>query len=330
MLSVWNACRVLWRCWMGFPIWDLWQPQIHPCSLSRLWNHLSFSSSHPYSLTTTSNSPWSLTGFHTIFTTTFLGKQGRKWTLPINTSGTRPSTPIITSLLIMFWQLNSAGNVISNDSLKMPQVKKNLMPYILPLKAEGIMRSEFEELLWKEKDVKGFSSLIDLLHIIKVPSCCLPVLGCAYNSSLNSPYDSFLGLNTWSSCLYLFYFSHNNLDIVVHEGLIVNQMICNLHYFASLCFNQFEAHAFMLMLNEPQDITQCPISGEISKKIHTEYWKQKDPGKYKKKAKNLWPGGISGTTRTSGKSGTSGQTSFSLIDYLYHSFIVDNTFSDLL
>ena len=53
----------------------------------------------------------------------------------------------------------------------MPQVKKNLMPYILPLKADGILRSKFEELLWKEKDVEGFASLIDLLHTIKVPFC---------------------------------------------------------------------------------------------------------------------------------------------------------------
>ena len=79
----------------------------------------------------------------------------------------------------------------------MPQVKKKLMPYILPLKVERITRSKFEELLQKEKDVEGFSSLINLLHAIKVPFCWpLPVLDCAYNSSLDSPYDSFLGLNT--------------------------------------------------------------------------------------------------------------------------------------
>ena len=120
------------------------------------------------------------------------------------------------------------------------------------------------------------------------------------------------------------------MDIVVHEDLIANQMICNLHYFASLYFDQFEAHAFLLMLNEPQDITQHPISREVSNKICTEYWKQKNLGKYKKKAKNLWPGAISGTTRILGKSGTLGQTSFSLIDYLYQSFVVDNIFSGLL
>ena len=134
----------------------------------------------------------------------------------------------------------------------MPQVKKNLTPYILPLKVDRILKSKFKELLQKEKDVKGFSSLIDLLYTIKVPSCWpLPVLDCAYNSSLDSPYNSFLGLNMQSSCLYFPYFSHNDLDIVVHEDLIVNQMICNPHYFASLCFDQFKAHTFMLMLNEP-------------------------------------------------------------------------------
>ena len=156
----------------------------------------------------------------------------------------------------------------------MPQVKKNLTPYILPLKADGILRSEFEELLQKEKDIEGFSSLIDLLHAIKVPFCWpLPILDCTYNSSLDSPYNSFLGLNMWSSCLYLPYFWHNELDIVVHEGLIVNQMICNLHYFASLCFDQFKTHVFMPMLNEPWDNTQYPISGEVSKNICTKYWK---------------------------------------------------------
>ena len=188
----------------------------------------------------------------------------------------------------------------------MPQVKKTLTSYILPLKADEILRREFKELLWKEKDVEGFSSLIDLLYAIKVLSCWpLPNLDCAYNSFLDSLYDSFLGLNTQSSCLYL-YFSHNNLDIVVYEGLIVNQTICNLHYFASLCFDQFEAHAFMPMLNKPQDRKQHPIFGGVSKKIHTEYWKQKDLGKHKKKAKNLWPGAISGITRISGKSRTPG------------------------
>ena len=260
-----------------------------------------------------------------------LGEQGRNWTFPINTFGTRSSTPIITSFLITFWHPNSTGNVVSNDLSEMSQVKKKLMPYIFPLKVDRILRSKFKELLWKEKDVEGFSSLIDLLHAIKVPSCWpLLVLDCAYNSSLDSPYDSFLRLNMWSSCLYLPYFSHNNLDIVVYEGLIVNQMICNLHYFVSLCFDQFEAHAFMLMLNEPWDRTQHSISGEISKKIHTKYWKQKDLGKHKKKAKNLWPGAISGTTRTSGTSGTPGSSSFSLIDYLYQSFVDDDIFSDLL
>ena len=208
---------------------------------------------------------------------------------------------------------------------------KIVTPYILPLKVDRISRSEFKELLQKEKDIEGFSCLIDLLYAIKVLSCWpLPVLDCTYNSSLDSPYDSFLGLNIQSSHLYLPYFLHNDLDIVVYKGLIANQMICNLHYFVSLCFDQFKAHAFLPMLNEPQDITQCSISREVSKKIHTEYWKQKDLGKYKKKAKNLWPGAVSGTTRTSGKSWTSGSTPFSLIDYLYQSFVDDDIFSDLL
>ena len=78
----------------------------------------------------------------------------------------------------------------------MPQVKKNLTPYILPLKVDEILRSEFKELLWKEKDIEGFLSLIDLLYAIKVPFCWpLPVLDCTYKFSLDSPYDSFLGLN---------------------------------------------------------------------------------------------------------------------------------------
>ena len=176
--------------------------------------------------------------------------------LHTNTSGTRPSILIIASFLVTLWHLNSAGNIVSNNLLKIPQVKKNLMPYILPLNADRILRSEFKELLQKEKDVEGFFSLIDLLHTIKVPFCWpLPVLDCTYNSSLDSPYNSFFGLNTWSSHLYLSYFSHNDLDIVVHEGFIVNQMICNPHYFASLCFDQFKAHAFLLMLNKPWDIT---------------------------------------------------------------------------
>ena len=151
----------------------------------------------------------------------------------------------------------------------------SLIWYIKPLKVDGISKSEFEKLLWKEKDEEGFFSLIDLFHVIKVPlHWPLPVLDVAYNSSLDSIYDSFLGLNIWSSCLYLSYFFHNNLNIVVHEGFIANQMICNPHYFVSLCFDQFKAHAFLPMLNEPQDITHCPISREVSKKLHTEYWKQ--------------------------------------------------------
>ena len=251
--------------------------------------------------------------------------------LLINISGTRPLILIITSFLVTLWHLNSTGNIVFNDLLKMPQVKKNLMSHILPLKTDGISRSKFEELLWKEKDIEGFSSLIDLLHAIKVPFCGpLPVLDCTYNSSLNSPYDSSLGLNMWSSCLYLPYVSYNDLDIVVYKDLIANQIICNPHYFVSLCSDQFEAHAFLPIFNEPWNIIQHPISREVSKKICTKYWKQKDLGKHKKKAKNLWPGAISGTTRTSGKSGTPGPSSFFLIDYLYQTFIVDNIFSDLL
>ena len=70
------------------------------------------------------------------------------------------------------------------------------MPYILPLKADRILRSEFEELLQKEKDIEGFFNLIDLLHAIKVSSCWpLPVLNYTYKSPLDSLYNSFLGLN---------------------------------------------------------------------------------------------------------------------------------------
>ena len=116
------------------------------------------------------------------------------------------------------------------------------------LQADRISKSEFGELQRKEKDEEGFSSLISLLHEMKVPPCWpLPVLDLAYNSSLNSSYDTFLGLNTRSTSWYLPYFSHDILDIVVHEGLIANQTICNPHYFASLCFDQFEAHAFLPM-----------------------------------------------------------------------------------
>ena len=181
---------------MGFPIWDLWWPWACLRSLPRLWNNSSFSSSHSYSLSL-SYCPWSLTGYHTIFATMLLVEQERNWILPISTFGTRPLTPIIASFLIIFWHPNSTGNIVSNNSSKMPQVKKKLMPYILPLKADGISRSQFEELLQKEKDVEGFLCLIDLLHAIKVPSCWpLPILDCTYNSSLDSPYNSFLGLNT--------------------------------------------------------------------------------------------------------------------------------------
>ena len=138
----------------------------------------------------------------------------------------------------------------------------------------------------------------------------------SHNSLISSKWHN-IGILFWAT-------------VVVYKGLIANQMVCNPHYFASLCFDQFKAHAFLLMLNEPQNITQHPIFGKVSKKIHTEYWKQKDLGKHKKKAKNLWPGAVSGTTRTSGNSGTSGSTSFSVIDYLYQSFVVDDIFSDLL
>ena len=245
--------------------------------------------------------------------------------------GIRPLTFTIASFLVTFWHPTSIGKVIFNNFSRMPPIKQSLMPYIKPLKADGILRSKFKELLQKEKDEEGFSSLIDLLHTTKASfHWPFPILDHAYNSSLDSLYDSFLGLNMWSSSLYLPYFSHNDLDIVVHEDLIVNQIICNLYYFVSLCFDQFEAHTFLPMLNEPQDKIQCPISREVSKKIHTQHWKQKDLGKHKKKEKNLWPGAVSGTTRTLGNLGTSGPTSFSLIDYLYQSFVVDNIFSDLL
>ena len=125
------------------------------------------------------------------------------------------------------------------------------------LRADGISKSEFGELQRKEKDEEGFSSLISLLHETKVSPCWpLPVLDLAYNSSLNSSYDTFLGLNSRSTSWYLPYFSHDILDLVVHEGSIVNQMICNLHYFASLCFDQFKAHAFLPMPKKHRDPTQ--------------------------------------------------------------------------
>ena len=154
----------------------------------------------------------------------------------------------------------------------MPPVKTNWMPYMQALRADGISKSKFGELQRKEKDKEGFSSRISLLHETKVPLCWpLPVLDLAYNSSLNSSYDTFLGLNSRSTSWYLPYFSHDILDIVVHEGLIANQTICNPHYFASLCFDQFEAHAFLPMPKKHRDPTQRPKSREESKKSRTEY-----------------------------------------------------------
>ena len=131
------------------------------------------------------------------------------------------------------------------------------MQYMQALWADRISKSEFGELQRKEKDEEGFSSLINLLHKMKVPPCWpLSILDIAYNSSLDSPYDTFLGLNSRSTSWYLPYFSHDILDLVVHEGFIVNQMICNPHYFVSLCFDQFEAHAFLLMPKKHRDPTQ--------------------------------------------------------------------------
>ena len=71
------------------------------------------------------------------------------------------------------------------------------MPYILSLKVDRLSRSEFKKLLWREKDEEGFSSLIDFLHTIKVPSYCYKSIHLSYHMFL------FLNLSTDLSLSYV-------------------------------------------------------------------------------------------------------------------------------
>jgi len=107
-----------------------------------------------------------------------------------------------------------------------------------------------EELRRKEKDVIGFSDIVDLLANTSLPRIW-PLSGLdpkpPYSFSYQRPYPNFLQLNSNSPALYLPYFNHNDIQICVKEGYFTNDYIGNLHYFAETCFTVFESHAFFPM-----------------------------------------------------------------------------------
>jgi len=125
----------------------------------------------------------------------------------------------------------------------------SLTPYIKDLERD-LYDENVEELRRKEKDIVGFSDIVDLLANTSLP-CVWPLSGLdpepPYSFSYRRPYPNFLQLNSNSPALYLPYFNHNDIQICVKEGYFTNDYIGNPHYFAEMCFVIFESHAFFPM-----------------------------------------------------------------------------------
>jgi len=193
----------------------------------------------------------------------------------------------------------------------------SLTPYIKDLERD-LYDENVEELRRKEKDIVGFSDIVDLLANTSLP-CVWPLSGLdpepPYSFSYRRPYPNFLQLNSNSPALYLPYFNHNDIQICVKEGYFTNDYIGNPHYFAETCFVIFESHAFFPM---PSWYRDQSTQSKLSKERRRLYWRSRNGiGKRKRRRLQKQPG-----------LGANPLTSF--LSYLTELFIADNIFADLL
>ena len=138
--------------------------------------------------------------------------------------------------------LNTAYSASSSSRL----LKMSLTPYMKDLQRD-LDEEGLELLVKKEKNIEGFSNILDNLHKTFIhPSW--PLSGFedeSYNSGFDPPYSNFLNLNSSSLRLYVPYHTCYDDVICTQEGLFVNSYIDNLHYFAEMHFILHECYSIL-------------------------------------------------------------------------------------
>jgi len=222
-------------------------------------------------------------------------------------------TIISPSIVILCIKPNADYRKLSSP----PSPLISLTPYIKDLERD-LYDKNIEELHRKEKDIIGFSDIVDFWANTSLPhiwplSRLDPKL--PYSFFYKRPYPIFFQLNSNSSTLYLLYFNHNNDHICVKESFFTNFYIDNPHYFAETCFTIFKLHAFFPMPNTYWD---TPTQSRLSKEKWRWYWHLRN-GIGKKKWCHLQK-----------QPGLGANPLTFLLSYLTESFIADDIFADLL
>ena len=194
---------------------------------------------------------------------------------------------------------------------------------------EGLVEEDVELLRKKARKSEDFLKSLEYLFNLLVP-LSWPMSGfshASYNSSFPIPYSNFLELNSASlHYSYVPYSSCDDLSICLQKGFIIDTEIDNPHYFGETNFISFENYA---CLPSRTSVLRPNTKRHPSKEERSAYWlSQYGIGKRKKFTR--WLGATKPPVVTTGSGHTSTSTSFSLVSYLYETFVPDDIFSDLL
>ena len=228
------------------------------------------------------------------------------------------------SLLIKLNTVCSASSRPQKPQISMTQYMKQL--------EEELVEEDVELLQKKARKREDFSKSLEYLFNSLVPFSW-PMSGFShtlYNFSFPIPYSNFLELNSASfHYTYVPYSSCDDLTICVQKGFIIDTEIDNPHYFGETNLISFENHAHLPMHTSvlTPNTKRHPSKEEQSAYCLSRY------GIGKRKKFTRWLGTTKPpvvTTGTTGSSPASTSISFSLVSYLYETFVPDDTFSDLL
>ena len=218
-------------------------------------------------------------------------------------------------------------NAVCSASSRLQKPQMSLTPYMKQLEEE-LVEEDVELLRQKARKSEDFSNSLEYLFKSLVPPSW-PMSGfshASYNFSFPIPHSNFLELNSASFSLYVPYSSCDDLSICVQKGFIINTEIDNPHYFRETNFISFENHAHLPM---PASVLRPNTKRHPSKKEQRAYWlSQYGIGKRKKFTR--WLGATKPPVVTKGSGSASTSTSFSLVSYIYETFVPDDIFSDLL
>ena len=204
----------------------------------------------------------------------------------------------------------------------------SLTPYMKQLKEE-LVEEDIELLRKKARKSEDFSKSLEYLFSSLIPFSW-PMSGfshASYNSSFPIPYSNFLELNsTLLDYTYVPYSSCDDPPTCVQKGFIIDIEINNPHYFGEMNFILFENHAPLPMR---ASVLRPNTKRHSSKEERSPYWLSRY-GIGKRKKFTTWLGATKPPVVTTGLGHASTSTSFSLVSYLYETFVPDDIFSDLL